>query len=130
MIYQNPRTGIRIDLAALSDEEQRFYRAAKERSDNGIPWFDFDDFAFGSNSPLYRGRASHHEVLQHPLYIVLKDMWLELGVRQGRVRAETRKVFPDAPRRTKGESGKAAHERNRTKTRNVAVAYTSARARH
>ncbi|MFZ3210535.1 MAG: hypothetical protein WA188_03400 [Terriglobales bacterium] len=130
MIYQNPRTGISIDLTTLGDEEERFYRAAKQRFESGIAWFDFDDFAFGSNSPLYRGRASHHEVLQHPLYIVLKDMWLELGVRQGRVRADAGKGIASGSRRTKGESGKAAHERNRAKTRNVAVAYTSARAGH
>jgi hypothetical protein len=88
MIYQNPRTGMRIDLLTLNDDEQKFYRAARQRFDDGVPWFDFDDFAFGSGSPLYRGRASHHEVLQHPLYIALKDMWLELGVRQGRIRTE------------------------------------------
>jgi hypothetical protein len=130
MIYQNPRTGIRIDLPSLNHAEQTFYRAAKQRFDDGVPWFDFDDFAFGRSSPLYRGRTSHHEVLQHPLYVALKDMWLELGVRQGRVRAETRKVFADASRRTKSGSGKAAHERDRTKTRNVALAHTSARAGH
>lgn len=129
MIYQNPRTGIRIDLSILNQEEQSFYRAAKERFDNQIAWFDFDDFAFGMGSPLYRGRASHHEVLQNPLYVALKDMWLELGVRQGRVRAGTGKVFTDASGRTQGGSGKATQERNRTKTRDAAAAYTSSRAR-
>jgi len=90
MIYQNSRTGVRIDVSALTEAERNFYRAAKQRFDRGVAWFDFDDFAFGGGSPLYQGRKSHHEVLQHPLYIVLKDMWLELGVRQGRVRAGKR----------------------------------------
>lgn len=130
MIYQNPRTGIRIDLATLSDEEQRFYRAAKQRFDSGIAWFDFDDFAFGRSSPLYQGRVSHHDVLQDPLYIALKDMWLELGVRQGRVRADAGKGFASGSRRTQRESGKATNQRHGAKARNVALAHTSSRSHH
>jgi hypothetical protein len=124
-VYRNPRTGIRIDLAALTHEERNFYRAAKERFDSGTAWFDFDNFAFGQGSPLYRDRSSHHEVLQHPLYVALKDMWLELGVRQGRIRADAGRGFANASRRTQGQSRKTAHERNRAKAGDVSLARSS-----
>lgn len=34
------------------------------------------------NSPIYRGRDSHLNVLKHPLFLALQDMALQLGVQQ------------------------------------------------
>ncbi|MEW6368849.1 MAG: hypothetical protein AB1714_29825 [Acidobacteriota bacterium] len=87
MKYKNARTGIEVDLSRLSSEERSFYKRARERFDRGVHWLSFDDFAFGMNSPIYKGKKSHLDVLKEPLYRVLKDMWLELGVRQGKVAA-------------------------------------------
>jgi hypothetical protein len=49
-------------------------------------WLAFDEFAFGIRSPIYHGRRSHFEVLQSALYLVLKDMSLQLGVQQGLIK--------------------------------------------
>lgn len=71
-------------LPLTPDEESFLHRAERKFADNA-DWFEFEDFAFGSRSPLYSKTRSQKDVLAHPLYVALKDMWLELGVRQGRV---------------------------------------------
>ena len=73
-------------MAQLTQEEDAFLRRARKKSAENADWFEFEDFAFGSRSPLYAKTRSHKDVLTHPLYIALKDMWLELGVRQGKVK--------------------------------------------
>jgi len=50
-------------------------------------------------SPLFSKTRSHRDVLAHPLYVALKEMWLELGVKQGRVSIGTKGGLTDAPRR-------------------------------
>jgi hypothetical protein len=78
----------------LSSVEQHFLQSARAMFRDNVDWFQFEDFAFGSRSPLFSATRSHRDVLSHPLYIALKDMWLQLGVRQGRVAPDT-----DATRR-------------------------------
>ncbi|HYC93067.1 MAG TPA: hypothetical protein VEO54_27930 [Thermoanaerobaculia bacterium] len=73
-------------MAQLTQEEDAFLRRARKKSAENADWFEFEDFAFGSRSPLYSKTRSHKDVLTHPLYVALKDMWLELGVRQGKVK--------------------------------------------
>ncbi len=82
MKYCNPDTKRQIELGDLSEHEERFYREALERFRRGANWLSFEDFAFSPKSPIYSQRRSHVEVLQNPLYLALKDMWLQLGVRQ------------------------------------------------
>jgi hypothetical protein len=70
----------------LTQEENAFLGRARKKFEQNAEWLEFEDFAFGARSPLYSKTRSHKDVLTHPLYVALKDMWLELGVRQGRVK--------------------------------------------
>ena len=83
MRYVNRRSGTEIDLAGLTEDEAKFYRRAFERFRQNFNWLAFDEFVFSPASPIYSRRRSHLDVLRDPLYLALKDMWLELGVRQG-----------------------------------------------
>jgi hypothetical protein len=89
MEYANPETGVAIDLASLTEEEEKFYRLALRKFQKNPPWVDFDGFAFGLRSPLYKGESSHLDVRKRPLFLALKDMSLQLGIQQGRVKART-----------------------------------------
>lgn len=73
-------------MSSLTPEEDAFLRRARRKFAQNIDWFEFEDFAFGARSPLYSKTRSHRDVLTHPLYIALKDMWLQLGVKQGKVK--------------------------------------------
>src|SRR6266498_3224697 len=68
---------------SLSPEERVFLRQAEQKYRANANWFEFEDFAFGMRSPLFSRHRSHLDVLRHPLYLALKEMWLDLGVRQG-----------------------------------------------
>jgi hypothetical protein len=71
----------------LTPDEQHFLSRAETKFAEGIDWLEFEDFAFGPRSPLFSRTRSQQDVLKHPLYIALRAMWLELGVRQGRIAA-------------------------------------------
>jgi len=86
MEYVNLETGTRINLDNLTDEEKKFYKQALKRFRENTNWLSFDAFAFGIRSPIYNGRRSHIDVLQSALYLVLKDMSLQLGVQQGLIK--------------------------------------------
>ena len=73
-------------MTQLTQEEDSFLHRAQKKFAQNADWLEFEDFAFGSRSPLYSKSRSHKDVLTHPLYVALKDMWLELGVRQGKVK--------------------------------------------
>jgi hypothetical protein len=75
------------DQETLTTEERAFLARARSKFEEGADWLDFEDFAFGSGSPIYSRSRSHQDVLQHPLYVALKEMWLDLGVRHGRIAA-------------------------------------------
>lgn len=76
---------MKIDLNGLNDTERRFYRRALKEFQKNVNWREFDHFALGKNSLLYDGKRSHLEVLKHPLYLAVQDMWLQLGIQQGMV---------------------------------------------
>jgi hypothetical protein len=69
----------------LTAEEQAFLSHARRWRDAKMDWLTFEELAFGSRSPIFASTRSHCDVLQHPLYVELKKMWLDLGVRQGRI---------------------------------------------
>jgi hypothetical protein len=85
MRYHNPNSELRIDLSNLDSERKRFYQSAVEKFDRNIDWLEFEEFAFSFNSPVFKTSRNRSEVLSDPLYLVLKDMWLRLGIRQGMV---------------------------------------------
>lgn len=87
MRYLNSDTGVAIELVKLTNEEEKFYRQAVEKFRENIDWLTFEEFVFGVMSPLYVGRESHLDVVKDPLYLALEDMWLQLGVQQGMVKA-------------------------------------------
>jgi hypothetical protein len=86
MEYVNLETGARINIDDLSAEDKKFYKQAIQKFRENTNWLAFDEFAFGIRSPIYHGRRSHFEVLQSALYLVLKDMSLQLGVQQGLIK--------------------------------------------
>lgn len=85
MYYKNLRTGTFINLRKLSTELKDFYDRAFQAFMDNVDWMKFDDLVFGPSSPLYRRHKSHRAMLSDPLYKALKDMWLQLGVQQGKV---------------------------------------------
>jgi hypothetical protein len=102
----------------LSPEERDFLRQAEKKFRSNANWFEFEDFAFGMRSPLFSRQRSHLDVLRHPLYLALKEMWLDLGIRQGLVSPSTRQEDHFARRKAQG-SGASRQERNGAKKRNV-----------
>src|SRR6266550_7951341 len=85
MRYTNPDSGLRIDLSNLDKERKRFYETALQMLEDNVDWLEFEDFAFSFSSPVFKTSRNRREVLSDPLYLVLKDMWLRLGIRQGLV---------------------------------------------
>ena len=77
--------GSKVNLD-LNDVEDKFYLQAIEKFKQNINWLEFDEFAFGSGSPIYCNKRRSSEVIKEPLYRVLEDMWLKLGIQQGQVR--------------------------------------------
>lgn len=71
---------------ALSADEEAFLHRARTKFRENTDWLEFEEFAFGSRSPLFARTRSHQDVLHHPLYLALKEMWLDLGVKQGRIK--------------------------------------------
>ena len=86
MEYVNLETGVRLSLDDLTAGDKQFYKQALKRFRENTNWLSFDEFAFGIRSPIYSGRRSHIEVLESTLYLVLKDMSLQLGVQQGLIK--------------------------------------------
>src|SRR5207248_11665678 len=105
----------------LTSEEREFLRQAERKYRANADWFEFEDFAFGMRSPVFSRNRSHLDVLTNPLYLALKEMWLNLGVRQERVAPSRAKEENDVARRQARRSGASAQERNNTKERHVAA---------
>jgi hypothetical protein len=105
MRYHNPDSGLRIDLTGLDADRKRFYQSAMEQLDANVDWLDFEGFAFSFGSPIFKASYDRQEVLTDPLFLVLKDIWLRLGIRQGMVapskekptRGKTRQSRPARP---------------------------------
>ena len=120
MKYENSATNFEVDLSDLSDDKKAFFKEALTKFRKGVDWVTFEDFVFGSNSPVYSGHKSHLDVFADPLYLALEDMWLELGVKQGMVRRPAREEKSNEQRRRQGGSRQAAQRRNAPKDRHVA----------
>jgi len=128
MIYINRKTGTRIALTDVPARDRTFFRDAVRRFRRNAPWAEFEDFAFGMGSPIYSLRVSPLEVVKDPLYVALKDMWLELGVRQGLVAERTIKERHNhAPRRSQSRSREAANRQDVPEYRKLAASNSSAR---
>lgn len=103
----------------LTSEERDFLRQAQKKYRANANWFDFEDFAFGMRSPVFSRTRSHLDVLRSPLYIALKEMWLDLGVKQGRVAPSKREQEEHFARRKAQTGGASPQERHATKKRDV-----------
>ena len=90
MEYVNLETGVRVKLDGLTPEEKKFYKQALRKFQENTEWFSFDEFAFGMRSPIYKSKKSHIDVLNNDLYLVLKDISLQLGVQQGLIARRTK----------------------------------------
>ncbi len=127
MIYINRRTGTSVELSSLDTKQQAFYKEALANFRRKVSWADFEEFAFGMGSPLYAHRTSHLEVLSDPLYEVLTDMWLELGVKQGLIAPEqSKEKRTRAQRGSQSGSRQAAHERNAKEDSKLAASHSFA----
>jgi hypothetical protein len=87
------------DVPALTAEERTFLARASDKYHANVNWLEFEEFAFGMRSPIYAKKQSHPNVVEHPLYVALKGLWLDLGVRQGRIAPAVMDKVADAPRR-------------------------------
>jgi len=98
MRYVNLKTKFSVELGSLAGSERTFYEKAVRQFRQNVDWFSFEDFLFSPGSPIYAQRRSHLEVLRDPVYLALKDMWLQLGVQQGMI-ARRKEVGPAHRRR-------------------------------
>ena len=73
-------------VTGLNEAEEAFLEVARRMFAENTDWFEFESFAFGMRSPLFEKTRSHKNILEHPLYVALTDMWIELGIRQGKVK--------------------------------------------
>ena len=122
MKYVNSDTGVEIELAGLTERKTKFYRQALERFRKNVDWLVFEEFVFGPLSPLYSERKSRQEVIEDPLYLALEDMWLQLGVQQGKVKAETTQEDHAIGERGQESRGRQAADRpNAARNRHVAA---------
>lgn len=83
MRYQNPESGVVIDLGALSPERKQFFERALELFRGNTSWFAFEQMAFSFYSPLFQGVRNRSDIVHDPLFTALQDMWLQLGINQG-----------------------------------------------
>ena len=118
MKYVNAHTGVEISLKHLKKVQREFYNRALELYRRNESWLRFEEFAFGANSPLYKDRQSHLEVVKDPLYLALEDMWLQLGVQQGMIK---RRAKGHEPRRTQDGRGQAEETADRAESDHVAT---------
>jgi hypothetical protein len=101
MRYHNPKSGLTVLLDDLDAERKSFYRAALAKYQENVSWFAFEQFAFAFDCPIFRNSRNRKEVLNDPLYMALKDMWLWLGVRQGLVAEPKRVAHESAAEKTR-----------------------------
>ena len=96
------------------------FRSEKFRKN--VDWLVFEEFVFGPMSPLYSERKSRLEVIEDPLYLALEDMWLQLGVQQGMVKAETTQEDHAVGKRRQEKRGRQAADRpNAARDRHLAT---------
>jgi hypothetical protein len=96
----------------LDARGREFYREALKRFHNNVTWAEFEEFAFGMGSSLYKHRTSHLDVVEDPLYRVLTDMWLDLGVKQGLIAEKKGRHSKSVQRRSQSGGRQATNQRN------------------
>ena len=106
----NPKTKFSVELGSLTDRERAFYEMAVRQFQRNVDWFAFDELVFSPKSPIYARRRSHLEVLRDPLYVALKEMWLQLGVQQGMI-AGRKEVRPAARQRARSVARSSSRRR-------------------
>lgn len=84
---------IEIVLERLTEEEESFLDKAIKNFERDMPWDKFDEFAFGSDSILYKYDFRNAGLTENPLCLVLNAMWLKLGVRHGYIPKEKDKTI-------------------------------------
>jgi hypothetical protein len=112
MRYANPDSGLRIDLTRLDADQKHFYQSAIEQLDANVDWIDFENFAFSFGSPVFKLSRDRKEVLTDPLFLVLKDIWLRLGIRQGMVAPSKEKASRGKTRETRKAGSHIATHRS------------------
>ncbi len=93
MVFQNPVTNDNLELDGADAD---FFLRALDKFHSNASWSSFENFAFSPRSPIYARRKSYGRLVRDPLYRALQDMWLQLGVNQGKVqddRGEGEKAF-------------------------------------
>ncbi|HKS25632.1 MAG TPA: hypothetical protein VJZ76_22780 [Thermoanaerobaculia bacterium] len=119
MRYHNKESGVDVDLGPLDDEKRRLFEAAYGRFRQNTSWFEFEQLVFSWTSPLFRSAKSRSDVLNDPLYLALKDMWLQLGINQG---------FVAKPKHEHAKTkNRPSRPHGTPRRRNVAAARQSAR---
>jgi hypothetical protein len=78
--------GSQLDLSQEDDENKQFFSQALQKFQENTKWLDFDEWAFGQKSPIYKGQRSHLDVLKKPTYIALKDLSTRLGKQQEKIK--------------------------------------------
>ena len=80
--YVNAGREIDLNLGYLSPTDRAFYHAALKYFHSNVDAAQFDAFAFGPQSPIYRSGCSS---LRHDsLYKALRDMWFQLCTRSNK----------------------------------------------
>ena len=87
MKVKNPITKEKFEL---SDVEAKFFDRALQKFNQNCQWPPFENFAFGTNSPIYSRHKSFGKLKKDPLFRALQDMCLQLAVNQGEL-ADDRK---------------------------------------
>src|ERR1044072_8832829 len=85
MHYHNPKSGLDLDLGHIDADKRRLFETASEMFRKNTSWFAFEQLIFSYTSPLFRKSKSRADVINEPLFLALKDMWLQLGIDQGYV---------------------------------------------
>lgn len=85
-------------LNSLNEEERAYLKRGRAMFAKNTDWFEFESFAFGMRSPVFSKTRTHREIRENPLFLALQDMWLQLGVQQGRIAAPEKGAAKDAPR--------------------------------
>ncbi len=84
--------------AGLNEEERAYLKRGRAMFAQNADWLEFESFAFGMRSPVFSKTRTHRKILENPLYLALRDMWLQLGVQQGRIAAPEKGAAKNAPR--------------------------------
>jgi len=85
MVYLNSETGLKLDLGNLDAIDRDFYRLALRLFKENARWTSFNELILGMQSPLYRRDRPRRDFRSDPLYLALKDMSIQLGIRQGMI---------------------------------------------